>query len=185
VDEGHELVSDLQLLSPAGPLAAIELPTARVERIIVHWTAGGPKASALDRAHYHLLIEQSGRVVPGLRRIGLYLPHTRRLNTGSIGVALCGMAGARQNPYHPGPSPITARQMEVLVQVCACLMERYGLPFQEKTLLSHADVERVYGIVQRGKWDITFWPGDPEIPRTARDVAHVLRKRVQKLLLSR
>lgn len=36
-----------------------------MKRIIWHWSTGTNTASALDRQHYHLLIEGDGRVVTG------------------------------------------------------------------------------------------------------------------------
>lgn len=71
-----------------------------MRRIVCHWTAGSHKASALDRTHYHILIEDDGNLVRGTHPIsdnvstadGNYAAHTRRLNTGSIGVSVCCMA---------------------------------------------------------------------------------------------
>ena len=41
------------------------LSKVRMDRVICHWTAGRHKASGLDRAHYHILIEGDGNVVKG------------------------------------------------------------------------------------------------------------------------
>ena len=38
-------------------VSAAWMPPARMQRIIVHWTAGAHKASDLDKAHYHILIQ--------------------------------------------------------------------------------------------------------------------------------
>ena len=75
------------------------MPSAKMERIIFHWTAGAHKASALDREHYHILVEADGHLVQGDRSIkdnegpitGDYAAHTLNCNTGSIGVAVCCM----------------------------------------------------------------------------------------------
>ena len=40
-------------------------PDAAMQRIVCHWTAGGPKATNLDRQHYHILIEDDGDLVRG------------------------------------------------------------------------------------------------------------------------
>jgi N-acetyl-anhydromuramyl-L-alanine amidase AmpD len=174
--------ADLSLLPAPPPLPALWLPDgARVERIIWHWTAGGSRASALDRLHYHLLIERDGRVVRGARPIGKYLPHTRMLNTGSAGIALCGMHGATQGkdggPLSFGTSPLSPIQFLRLVQVSAQLMDRYHLPMQEKTALCHGDVQRVTGIQQKGKWDIGYWPGKADL-RGPRAVGQALRRAI-------
>ena len=70
------------------------MPAAPMRRIIVHWTAGGHKANDVDRAAYHILVEESGKLVRGTHSIadnvstadGHYAAHTLGLNTGSIGV---------------------------------------------------------------------------------------------------
>ena len=41
------------------------MPDAAMPRIICHWTAGGPKATNLDRQHSHILIEDDGDLVHG------------------------------------------------------------------------------------------------------------------------
>ncbi|PLU82213.1 N-acetylmuramoyl-L-alanine amidase, partial [Sinorhizobium medicae] len=39
------------------------MPAAKMGRIICHWTAGAHKASDFDRGHYHILIEDDGKLV--------------------------------------------------------------------------------------------------------------------------
>lgn len=50
-----------------------------MKRIILHWSAGSNVVSAIDRDHYHFIIGGA---------------HTLNCNTGSIDVALAGMADA-------------------------------------------------------------------------------------------
>ena len=72
-----------------------------MKRIIMHWSAGAHRASKEDRAHYHLMIEGGGNVVYGDKPISAnaaplskdYAAHTAKLNTDSIGVAVCAMHG--------------------------------------------------------------------------------------------
>lgn len=153
----------------AGPPATGELlpldwlPTAQMKRVIVHWTAGNHQASALDRRHYHILIESDGKIVRGIPSIALndargtksgYAAHTLNCNTGSIGVSLCCMAGAIEFPFKAGSAPMTASQWATLPAVLAELCERYQIPVTPKTVLSHAEVQVTLGIKQKGKWDI-------------------------------
>lgn len=133
---------------------------ARVQRVIIHWTAGTYTPSALDRLHYHLLVSGLGLAVRGIRPVGSYLPHTRGLNTGSVGLALCGMHLATESPWSAGPYPISHLQWERACQAAAEVLHAYGLPVSERTLLCHSEVERVYGVRQRGKWDIDRLPHD-------------------------
>lgn len=153
---------------PAGVVPADWMPWAKMQRIIVHWTAGTNKASGLDRAHYHILIEGDGELVRGTHSIadnasaadGVYAAHTRGCNTGSIGVSLCGMAGARESPFDRGDHPITRTQWEMLPKVLADLCRRYAINPSPTTVLSHAEVQKNLGIAQAGKWDITRLPFD-------------------------
>jgi hypothetical protein len=171
---------------PAGWLPPIRGGQHPVQRLMLHWTAGAHYPSLFDRAHYHLLIDRHGFVHRGLLPIGRWPPHTRRLNTGSVGIALCGMAGAVDSPFRPGPAPITEAQVEALVEVAAHVARAYGLEVGERTVLTHCEVPRVYGIRQRGRvpryppqvagthrrwvWveDISWLPGMPRpMPSTA------------------
>lgn len=140
------------------------MPAAQIKRVIVHWTAGLHRASQLDRSHYHLLIESDGKLVRGKPSIDLndargtktgYAAHTLNCNTGSIGVSLCCMAGAEENPFNPGSAPMTREQWDALPKVLAELCRRYSIPVTPKTVLSHAEVQATLGIKQRGKWDIS------------------------------
>lgn len=145
-----------------------------MQRIILHWSAGSHTASGLDRSHYHRVIEGGGRVVDGIYPIeanarpvaGRYAAHTLNCNSGSIGVALAAMSGAQERPFTPGRYPVTPAQVDALVGLCAALAGQYGIPVTRQTILSHAEVQPTLGIVQRGKWDISWLPdmdqpGDP------------------------
>lgn len=165
------------------------MPWAKMERIIVHWTAGGNKATKLDKEHYHLIIEGDGNLVLGDHPItdnvtaadGDYAAHTLGCNTGSIGVSLAAMRGATQSPFNPGPSPITRAQWEKLPYVLAALCRRYSIPVLPTTVLSHAEVEKTLGIKQRGKWDIAILPFDRSF-NTATLVGNNFRSRTHALL---
>jgi hypothetical protein len=160
-----------KVVSPANVVPSDWMPWAKMQRIIVHWTAGSNKASKLDREHYHILIEGDGKLVRGVLTIadnesasdGRYAAHTRGCNTGSIGVSLCGMAGAKESPFDPGKSPITMQQWAVLPSVISDLCRRYAINPGPTTVLSHAEVEKTLGIKQAGKWDIARLPFDPAL----------------------
>lgn len=172
--------------APAVPKAA--LVPAKMERIVVHWTAGNHKASALDREHYHLLIEGDGTVVQGIPSIALnqrpakkgYAAHTLNCNSGSIGVSLCCMAGAIEEPFNAGVAPMTKVQWDALPYVLAELCRFYSIPVTPQTVLSHAEVEPTLKIKQRGKWDITRLPFAPV--KGAKAVGEVFRNATAELL---
>ncbi|RJG40798.1 peptidoglycan recognition family protein [Mesorhizobium sp. DCY119] len=147
------------------------MPWAQMQRIVVHWTAGSNTASALDKEHYHILVEGSGKVVRGKPSIDLnqapvqkgYATHTLNCNSSSIGVSLCGTAGAVENPFLAGNNPITSEQWEALPKLLADLCRRYSIPVTASTVLSHAEVQGTLGITQRGRWDIARLPFEPSV----------------------
>ncbi|MDK1377085.1 MULTISPECIES: peptidoglycan recognition family protein [unclassified Sinorhizobium] len=161
----------LPQVSP-NPIVPVDwMPSAKMERIICHWTAGAHKASEFDRSHYHILIEDDGKIVRGIPSINLneaparegYAAHTLNCNSGSIGVSLCCMGGSHEQPFDPGKYPMTQKQWGALTSVVADLCRRYGINITDKTVLSHAEVQNNLGIQQRGKWDFTRLAFDPSI----------------------
>jgi hypothetical protein len=152
-------------------LPDVWMPWAKMQRIIVHWTAGNHIASADDRKHYHFLIDGTGKVVRGTPSVDLnqapvkkgYAAHTLNCNSGSIGVSLCCMASAVESPFKAGTAPMTREQWEALPGVLADLCRRYAIPVGPATVLSHAEVQGTLGIKQKGKWDIARLAFDPSI----------------------
>jgi hypothetical protein len=138
-----------------------------VKRVIFHWTAGGNTPSNLDKGHYHFLIDGAGNVHKGTHPVeanrkpvkGKYAAHTLNCNTGSIGVAVCAMAGAVERPFNAGSAPITPAQVKALAGLLRDLCAQYKIPVTRETVLSHAEVQPTLGIKQRGKWDIAWLPG--------------------------
>jgi len=171
-------------------------------RVILHWTAGAHQPTLHDRRHYHALIGlEDGEVrfyrgVPlqnNCRDLGMpdptfgpdhpggYAPHTARLNSYSMGVALCGMAGAERHPFDPGPEPIIAAQVEAMVECCAQVAYLYGLEPAVDRFFTHWEADHVHGVSQPGKWDITVLPDDEggwrDLP--PRKVGTHLRRRIE------
>lgn len=140
-----------------------------LHRIIMHWTAGAAGVIDLERRHYHLIIGQDARVYAGDHAPeanadisdGRYAPHTRALNTGSIGVAMDGMHGAVERPFSAGSAPITWHMVAVMAETVADLCVTYDIPLSRYTVLTHAEVQPTLGIWQRAKWDICWLPGMP------------------------
>ncbi|MDX1656060.1 MAG: N-acetylmuramoyl-L-alanine amidase [Candidatus Competibacteraceae bacterium] len=160
-----------------------------MQRIVCHWTAGGHKATELDRKHYHILVEGDGTLVQGFHSIkdnestrdGRYAAHTRLKNTRSIGIAVCCMAGARQSPFDPGRFPMTEKQWRTMAAVATELCRAYRIEVKPTAVLGHGEVERQLGIRQRGKWDPMVLPWDPQ--RDAREVGDRFRDLVSAYLL--
>ena len=121
--------------------------------------------------------ENTGRRPTSTSPDGRYAAHTRRCNTGSIGIALCGMHGARERPFDAGKHPIHSRQIDALAGLAADLCEGYGIPVTPRTVLTHAEVQPTLGIGQRGKWDITWLPG-AKGPMGPVNAGNILRGRI-------
>ena len=140
-----------------------------MKRIVIHWTAGAHTPSNLDKQHYHKIIDGAGKVHDGKHPISAnagsvkgrknYAAHTLNLNSDSIGVAVAAMAGAQERPFNAGAHPITPAQVKALAGLCATLAKQYGIPITPETILTHAEVQPVLNVRQRGKWDITWLPG--------------------------
>lgn len=147
------------------------LQPVKMARIIFHWSAGGHKASPVDREHYHFIVEGDGTLVKGDMDIadnvstadGRYAAHTLGCNTGSISVSLACMLNATEVPFNPGKFPMTRAQWDVGVLAGAQLAKFYGIPIMPKFVLSHAEVQGTLGIKQRGKWDFTRLAFDPSV----------------------
>ncbi|PZQ49774.1 MAG: N-acetylmuramoyl-L-alanine amidase [Rhodovulum sulfidophilum] len=145
-----------------------------MKRVILHWTAGTNVVSALDRQHYHRIVDGEGSVFAGVwpieanERINpkgpvTYAAHTLNCNTGAIGVALAGMKGAVEAPFSAGLYPINELQLRAAAQLVAYLCRQYRIPVSPTTVLTHAEVQRTLGIAQRGKWDIARLPWRPDL----------------------
>lgn len=166
-------------------------PPASMVRIIAHWSEGRAKANDTDKLHYHLLVEGGAtpRLIRGDHSIadnastgdGVYAAHTRGCNTGSIGIALCGMMGCEESPFEAGTEPITLAQWSLMVQAIAALCQRYGIKVTPKTVLCHGEVQRNLGIRQNGKWDPMRWPWAPEVP--GHRIGDLLREAVSDVLM--
>ena len=161
----------------------------KMDRIIAHWTGGGGRANDIDKKYYHKLVEYDGMIVLGNEKIednlvtadGDYARHTLNLNTGSIGVACCGMRGAKETPFVPGPSPITEKQWRTFCIMIADLCREYAIPVTPETVLTHAEVEHTLGVKQRGKWDFTRLAFKPEL-RGSKAVGDYMRQLVEEAL---
>lgn len=156
-------------------IPATWLVPANPRRIICHWTAGAYTVSELDKTHYHIILQDQAALkrgagvlpVRGVHSIadndrtgdGDYAAHTAKCNTGSIGLSVACMAGAVRG--NAGHYPLTNLLWERLAQAAAECCQRYGIPVTEQTVLQHGEVERLLGIPQSGKWDVTWKPWAP------------------------
>ena len=162
------------------PLAALP---ARPQRVILHWTGGGPRASAFECEHYHYLVQQDLVVVRGMqvalnmRACGTgvdYAAHTRGFNSYSVGVSFCGMLGAVQGGSM-GKHPLTEPQVEAGCAFIAKLCREWGLAPTVDQVFTHAEAQRVHGRPQQWKWDIDVLPWRQATPE---ENGRYLRERI-------
>lgn len=142
-----------------------------MKRIILHWTAGGGSPNATDRKHYHYLIDNKGDVHYGIFKPednedcsdGRYAQHTGGGNTGSIGVAMCGMLGFF-SCNNVGRYPLTRVQCERTFKLIAQLALKYNIVVNPETVMTHYE----YGLKNKkttsaGKIDIIYLPPFPNV----------------------
>lgn len=137
-----------------------------MKRIVIHWTAGATVPNSHDKNCYHFLVDGFGKIYNGnfkpianeVCRTGMYAPHTGGGNTGSIGIAICGMLGFK-NKNSIGNYPITKIQFESAMQLCAKVAKEYNIPITRTTVLTHYEFGKSHPKTSSsGKIDIVFLP---------------------------
>ena len=143
-----------------------------MKRIIIHWTGGRYSPNLTDLEHYHFLIDGDGKVIRGKFKPednldcsdNIYAAHTGGGNTGSVGVALCGMSGFKSK-YNQGLFPITKKQCGVLFKLVSDLALKYSITINQNTVLTHYEFGLKHpATTSFGKIDIIFLPPYPHIP---------------------
>ena len=143
-----------------------------MKKIIIHWTAGSNFPNQTDKNHYHFLIDKTGKVINGKYAPednencydGKYAPHTGGGNTGSIGIALCGMCGF-VDKKKVGNYPLTKIQVERCFKLIAELSKKYKIPIDNKHVVTHYEFGCKHpDTSSKGKIDIIYLTTNPEIP---------------------
>lgn len=156
-----------------------------MKRIVIHWTAGAYYPSEYEKQHYHFLIDKDGKVHNGIFKpqdneickVGKYAAHTGGGNTGSIGVAICAMAGFK-NKSLVGNYPILKKQFESTMELCAKLAKQYNLKVTPQTVITHYE----FGLKNpktssAGKIDIIYLP--PYSWVAQEDVGSFIRSKIK------
>ena len=162
-----------------------------MKRIIIHWTAGGYYPTDYEKEHYHFLIDRDGKVHNGkfkpenneVCKTGRYAPHTGGGNTGSIGVAICAMAGFK-NSKCLGSYPILKKQFESTMEFCATLVKKYGFEITPKSVMTHYE----FGVknpktTSAGKIDIIHIPPYAWVDKN--EVGSFIRSKIKWYLLKK
>lgn len=156
-----------------------------MNRIVIHWTAGGHQPNSEDYNHYHYVVNKDGLIFQGKYKPednlncndGKYAAHTGGGNTGSIGVSMCGMAGFK-NRNNVGNYPLTKKQVEASFKLVAELCKKYRIQITPYTVFTHYEFGmRNPNTTSKGKIDIIYLPPYPNIP--ANKVGDFIRQKVQ------
>lgn len=156
-----------------------------MKRIILHWTAGGHFPNSTDLEHYHFVIDKGGKVYNGKFKPednlncydGKYALHTGGGNTGSIGVAVCGMADFK-GKLSDTKYPLTAVQVERMFSFTAELCRKYGIAVTPDTVMTHYEFGKSHPKTSSaGKIDITILP--PYLSVKPSEVGNFIRKKVK------
>lgn len=156
-----------------------------MKRIIIHWTAGLYYPTELEKTHYHFLVDKDGKVHEGKFKpennlrcaAGYYAANTGGGNTGSIGVSMCAMAGFK-NRRECGSYPITGKQFEAAMKLCAELSVKYNIPVNPNTIMTHYEFGQKHpSTLSAGKIDIIFIPPYPWVDKS--DVGKFIRAKIK------
>lgn len=156
-----------------------------MKRIIIHWTAGTYNPTNHEKECYHFLIDDKGESHNGFFKPednencndGKYAAHTGGGNTGSIGIAVCAMAGYK-SPKVIGKYPILKKQIESTMKFCAELCKKYNIPITEDTVLTHYEFGKKHqNTKSAGKPDINYLPPYPHV--SANEIGNFIRQKIK------
>ena len=143
-----------------------------IKRIIIHWTGGTNQPNSLEYEHYHFLINGDGLTINGRCTPednincydGKYAAHTGGGNTGSIGIALCGMLDFKYGLPNSTKYPLKAVQIEAAWKKIAELCKKYKIPITPETVLTHYEFGKLHpNTSSAGKPDITYLHTCPQL----------------------
>lgn len=138
-----------------------------MKRIVIHWTAGTNQPCNTDFEHYHYLVTGEGIIVKGKYKPednenvndNIYAQHTGGGNTGSIGVAMCGMYVPKNIPVTQTKYPLTKVQVERCFKLCAELCKKYNIAVTSDTVMTHYEFGLKHpNTSSAGKIDIIYLP---------------------------
>ena len=137
-----------------------------MKRIILHWTGGTYQPNELEYEHYHYLITGDALLIKGKYEPednincydGKYAAHTGGGNTGSIGIAYCGMF-EYVHQHYVGNYPIKPAQLEFGFLKIAEIAKQYNIPIDEDHIMTHYEFGLKHPTTSsRGKIDLSYLP---------------------------
>ena len=169
------------------------LPAGELRSISLHWTARDydavfPAYHFCLRGAADVTVVQTHDLRANMRDVRLapdapYAAHTSGRNSWSIGIAVCGMAGARPDDF--GRFPLHDAQIDGLCRVAWALADFYGIA--PAAIRTHAEAALEDGYFGAGgdeqRWDIARLAPRPEplAPIEATLTGDLLRARIAAL----
>lgn len=165
-------------------------PAGELRSISLHWTAHDYEA-VFPGYHFCLRgvsdveVVQTHDLRANMRDLridpsGPYAAHTLGRNSWSIGLAVCGMAGARPSDF--GRYPLAAAQIDALCVVAHTLADAYGIPLAAIRTHAEAALEDGYFGADDDelRWDIARLEPrtEPLADREAALTGELLRARI-------
>lgn len=157
-----------------------------MKRIIIHWTGGANKPCSTDIEHYHYIIDSEGAVLNGKFKPsdnenckdGKYAQHCGGGNTGSIGVAMCGMYTPKNTPLKQTKYPLTKIQCERCFKLIAELSKQYHIPINPQSIMTHYEFGLKHPETSsKGKIDIIWLP--PYGDMNAGEIGNFIRSKAR------
>lgn len=164
-----------------------------MKRIIIHWNAGQNTPNADDFIHYHFMYG-NGKITAGKykpednenTRDGNYAAHTGGLNTGSLGLALCGNLNFNSQT-HATPYPLQKQDFENMCKDAAKFAKKWNIPIKLGSVMTHYEVGQLVkeNNIKRtpltsanlGKIDIIYLPFYPDV--TPEKMGDFIREKIE------
>lgn len=156
-----------------------------MKKIIIHWTAGTYTPNEHEKKCYHFLVDKDGKIHAGFYppeanlvcKKGKYAMHTGGGNTNAIGVSMCAMAGFVSSK-NTGKYPITPKQFEACMKLCADLSKKYNIEITPQTVQTHYEFGLTHpNTTSAGKIDIIYLPPYPWVSK--QDIGSFIRSKIK------
>lgn len=153
------------------------------DKITFHHTAGTYKPNSTDLKAYHYLIDNKGKIIPGIYTIadnvncqdGKYAAHCGGGNTKNIGIAFCANYGFSERTLH-STFPLTREQLEAGFKLAAELSIKHNISITEDKIFTHYEFDQKK-TKPAGKIDIIYLPPFSYVNK--KEVGKFIRNKVQ------
>ena len=170
-----------------------QFPPGRIEAVYLHWS-GGDYATVYPAYHFCIVQRKSGIAVAqtsgltanmrDVRSGGAYAAHTAGRNSYAAGISAMGMRDATPDDF--GAYPLTDALVGGLVTVAAAIVRAYGIPIDERHVLTHAEAaisDGYFGTAEDERWDVARLRASPapltprEALATGMELRHMIAER--------